>query len=205
MKNFLHTLALLLILSPALVAKEIPHYRMDSFAFLSDAVVLCEEKKIDFVENEYHGGIKTVHNVIQCRIIESFKGDIKVGIDMAIKYDASFARYRVDQNGYMDGSTNPPTLVKPKYVPVGKAVLFLKKSRDSEYTVITAKLIQGSEILEFKQADNPGPLVLYPQISEGTEGAETKTYNVDDFIKDVRLSVEASRKLKGPTRFERVI
>ena len=203
MKTILQLLSLLLLLSPALVAKQIPHYRMDSFAFFSDAVVLCEEKKIDFVETEYHGGMKTVHNVIECRIIESFKGDIKTGIDMTVKYDASFARYRVGENGYINGLTNPPTLVKPKYVPAGKAVLFLKKNSDGGYSVITAKLIQGVEILEFRQASNPGPLVLYPQIPEGTEGAETKTYDVDDFIKDVRLSIEASRKLKSPVRFER--
>jgi len=202
MKTILQSLSLLLLLSPALVAKQIPHYRMDSFAFLSDAVVLCEEKKIDFVETEYHGGLKTIENVIQCRILESFKGDIKAGADLEIKYSASFARYRLGQNGYMDGTTNPPTLVKPKYVPAGKAILFLKKNSDGGYSVLTAKLIQGSEILEFRQANNPGPLVLYPQTPEGTEAAEPKTYGVDDFIKDVRQSIEASRKLKNPVRFE---
>lgn len=197
MKNFLLALSLFWISSPALNARQIPHYRMDSYALLSDAVVLCEEKKIDSIETAYFGGMKSVHNVILCRIIESFKGDLKAGSEIEITYDAVFARYRVGQNGYMDGSTNPPTLVKHKYAPADKAVLFLKKGSDGKYSVVTAKLIQGTEILQFIQGDNPGPLVLFPQKPEQVETAENKKYELKEFLEDVRLSVTASRNLKS--------
>lgn len=200
MKKVLRILAILLILPQVLVAAQIPHYRMDSFALLSDEVFLCEEKKIEFVETEYHGGLKTVHCVIQCRVIESFKGEIKAGADMGLKYGASFARYRWGEHGHMDSFTSPPTRVEPKYVPAGKAVVFLKKLDDGEYQVVTAKLIQRAEILAFRQSDNPGPLVLFPQNPEQAlvaEGTEPEAY---DFIRDVRLSVAASRELKEPVR-----
>jgi len=102
------------------VAREIPYYRMDSYAFLSDAVVLCDEKKIQFVETKYRQNLKTTHSVVTCKVTESLKGDLKAGSTLEITYDPVFGRYRAGEGGHTDISRGSPRIVQPKYLPVGK-------------------------------------------------------------------------------------
>lgn len=187
-----------------LFAAEMRHYRMDSYAFIADAIVLCEERKVEYVETKYHGDLKTIHNVVTCKIVEVFKGDFKADAVVDFTYGAAFARYRLGEGGYNDLTTTPPRIVPPKYLPPGRAVMFLKRKQDGDgYHVLTAKLIQGLEVLQFVQFSNPGPYELTKQVPENFRLGENEKYDVEAFLRDLRLAIAASKSLKQAIPVER--
>lgn len=170
-------------------ARLIPHHRMDSFAFMADAVILCEERKLRLVEEKHQNGFTTHRTTATCKVLRSWKGDLAVGTELDLEYSSLFVRQRFGDLG--STGTRPPSL------PAGKAVMFLqRKPGGTGYRVITAKLIHQGEVLEFRQLCNPGPLHLLPQSPENLKLKAGEKYTEAVFLRDVQLAIEASKSLK---------
>ncbi|CAN5583343.1 hypothetical protein BH09VER1_BH09VER1_40230 [soil metagenome] len=181
----------------------IPYYRMDSLVLLSDAIVLCEEEDVQskVVEHEKWTETKTL---VTCRVVRSFKGDLKAGSEFPLEYDSLFRRYRGIQADYTSEVTITGEVkhVPTKRLPAGRALLFLKKNTDSpSYSVVTAKLIQGDEVLQFGQFYmNPGPLVLAPQQPENLKLSAGQKYREAELIEDLLVALDKAASLKEPVR-----
>lgn len=165
----------------------IPHYRMDSFAFMSDAIVFCEEKDIQFKEIR-HEKWTEVRTITKCKVLLTFKGTIKAESDLTIEYDSIFRRHlQFTQNDT---------------IPSGRVLLFLKDGKDSGlYEVITAKLVQGDKVLQFGQfMSNPGPLVLAEQKPENIKLSKDQKYGEAQLLADLSIALKNAASLKTPVR-----
>lgn len=181
MKRLFHIIFLSVFFLPSAHAILIEHYKMDSFAYLSDAVILCEEVKIEFHETKYPSGFVSISSTVTCKVIETYKGNIERGESIALDFHSGFQRSK---------------FLCDEKLPLGKTVVFLKKLEDGTHDVITAKLIQTSGIYMYRQSSNPGPLNLWPQETERINLAEGNSYDQAAFIEDLKLSVKASGDLK---------
>ena len=167
----------------------IPHYRMDSFALLSDIIVLCEELDIQ-PKTVKHVGWTEVKTVVRCRPLRVFKGVLDINSEFTIEYDSIFVR----RIYFSDTQTNG------KLAPPGRALLFLKKGKDSDsYSIVTAKIIQGDDVMQFGQfLMNPGPLVLAPQKPENIKLPPNQKYSEDQLIEDLLIAVRKADMLQKP-------
>ena len=162
-----------------LFGRMIPHYRMDSYAYQSTDVVLCEELKIVPVNQSTP---RLARQDVVCRVLKVYKGNLKVGQTISAKYSSTFHRRSVEQ--LREGVE--------KDFPKGRAVLFLNNS-----SVVTAKLIHKDEVYQFVQGDNPGPLILFRQKPERRKLKKGEKLTVSRFLKEVELSVKLSGSLAG--------
>jgi hypothetical protein len=181
----------------------IPYYRMDSLALLSDSIVLCEEQDVQF-KTIQHKRWSEVKTTVRCKVILAFKGDLKTESEFAIEYDSLFRRHLRFKGGstVMDTPGGGKHVVPPEYLPPGRALLFLKKLKDSDsYSIVTAKLIQGDGVVQFGQFEsNPGPLVLAPQHPENIKLPTTQKYGEAQLIEDLLIALEKAPSLKEPIR-----
>lgn len=179
--------ALVLVLAAVSAARavQIPHYRMDSFAFLSDAVVLVDEEDIQVKEIK-HEKWTEYKTAVRCTIVRTFKGELKAGSLFVVEYSSTFHRHLAE---YTPLGTHAK-------VPAGRALLFLKKKDDS-YSVVTAKLIQGNKVFQFGQfLSNPGPLVLARQGPENLEVPAGHDYAETELIEDLLVALKNALLLK---------
>ncbi len=166
---------------------QIPHYRMDSFAFLSDVVVLVDEEDLQVKEIK-HEKWTEYKTAVRCTSVRTFKGELKTGSPFVVEYSSTFHRHFAEYT----------TLGTHAKVPAGRALLFLKKEDDS-YSVVTAKLIQGNKVFQFGQfLSNPGPLVLARQRPENIELPAGHDYSETKLIEDLLIALKSALTLKEP-------
>jgi hypothetical protein len=181
-------------------AKLIPYYQMDSYAFLSDDVVLCDEKSVQFkqVQHEKWTEVKTV---VLCKVLRTFKGNIYPAEEFQIEYDSIFKRNLLGKEGHVeeDSTGKVERIVQPEYLPAGRALLFLKKEKNTNsQNIITAKLIQTDQVYRFVQGMNPGPLILFPQEPENIKLKDGQKYGEAELIEDLLIALKKETLLKKP-------
>ena len=192
---------LLLLLPPTIQAKQIPYYRMDSLAFLSDAVVLCEEQSVS-TRSVQHEGWRETDTRVRCRVAQTFKGDLPPGAEFEVEYDALYSRVLPGDEGgtFLDAKGKVLRTVEPKTLPPGRVLLFLRRAAGPlPWEVVSAKLIQGEQVYRFGQfRGNPGGLVLASQGPENIRLAPAEKYGPTQLIEDLRLALERAATLKEP-------
>ena len=191
---------LLLLTSPSAQAKLIPYYRMDSLAFLSDAVVLCEEQNVATRTN-LHEGWQEVVTRVRCRVLQTFKGDLVPGAEFEVAYGPLYSRVLPGDEGgtYMNAKGKVLRTVEPKTLPPGRALLFLRRAAAGPlpWEIIGAKLIQGEQVYRFGQfRGNPGGLVLAPQRPENIRLAPPEKYDPAQLIEDLQAALRHAATLK---------
>jgi tetratricopeptide (TPR) repeat protein len=177
---------LLLASTTFVKAMMIPSYRMDSLTLLSDVVVYCKEesvKTISVKNDDYTGKYAS----FKCRVLQTFKGDLKPGSEITVNYGEFFSRSPLA--GYM-----PPQ--KYDDLPLGKALVFLKKNKSGGYDVLDAKLVQKDAIYRYIQRSNPGDLALAKQGPENITLPETQGYDERALLQDMAIALQKSRSLK---------
>lgn len=191
---------LLWLTSPSAQAKLIPYYRMDSLAFLSDAVVLCEEQSILIRSVGHEGWHETVTRV-RCRALQTFKGDLVSGTEFEVEYGPLYSRALPGDEGgtFLNEKGKVLRTVEPKPLPPGRALLFLRRAEGPlPWEVVSAKLIQGEQVYQFGQfRSNPGGLVLAPQKPENIRLAPAEKYGTARLIEDLRVALEHTTTLKA--------
>ncbi len=193
--------SLLLLTSLPAQAKLIPYYRMDSLAFLSDAVVLCEEQSLATRSIQHEGWQETVAHV-RCRVTQTFKGDLAAGAEFEIEYGSLYSRVLPGDEGgtYLDRKGRVERVVEPKTLQPSRALLFLRRAAAGPllWEVVSAKLIQGEQVYQFGQfRSNPGGLVLAPQKSENIHLAAADKYGPTQLIEDLRAAFQQAATLKA--------
>lgn len=201
MKKLLLTIIVILIVTSGVQAALIPHYRMDSFALLSDAIIYCKEKNVEFQEIKHDKG-NEIKTFVRCEVLESYKGEIKKGSIQVIEFDSIFKRHKIFKGGYsvLNSKGNVSRIVPPEYLPPEKSLIFLKKESNS-YRPITAKIVQRNTILQFCQCEgNPGPLILTEQKPENLILKNREKYEEKEFMKDFLIALRKSTSLKKPIK-----
>ena len=191
----------LLLFSPAAQAKLIPYYRMDSLAFLSDAVVLCEEQSVATRSIQHEGWRETITRV-RCRVTQTFKGDLAMGSEFEVEYNSLYSRMLSGDEGgtFLDAKGKVLRVVEPKTLPPGRALLFLRRTAAGAlpWEVVSAKLIQGEQVYQFGQfLSNPGGLVLAPQRPENLRLGPAEKYGPAQLIEDLRAALQHAATLKA--------
>lgn len=193
--------SLLLLTSLSAQAKLIPYYRMDSLAFLSDAVVLCEEESVSTRTIQHERWQETVTRV-RCRVAQTLKGDLAAGAEFEIEYGSLYSRVLPGDEGgtYLDRKGRVERVVEPKTLPPGRTLLFLRRAAAGTlfWEVVSAKLIQGEQVYQFGQfRSNPGGLVLAPQGPENIHLAPADKYGPTQLIEDLRAALEGAATLRA--------
>ncbi|MCE9562595.1 MAG: hypothetical protein K8U57_11150 [Planctomycetes bacterium] len=164
----------------------IPYYRMDSLAFQSTDVILCDEVKYEESEATFTA-------------VEVFKGSCKPKEKLTVKLDSLYRRTLISQ----------PPLEKAEELPLGRALLFLNKvkvngpeGRDFWEPVDGGvKLVIKGETYCYGQfGSNPGPLWLARMASENIKVQAASPYNEELLLKDLRVALEKAKGLKEPSR-----
>lgn len=170
--------ALLLVSGITAQAEMMPYYRMDSLVLLSDLIVLCDEIKIT-------PDAATGKTFVSSQVVRTFQGDLAAGKEFSAEYDCNFKR-----------ELNSPE----DQLPPGRALLFLKKTGNpTVYSVVTAKLIKGDEVLQFGQfLGSIGPLSLGPQKPENLKLSGDQKYGEAELVADLLLALQKSASLKEP-------
>ena len=189
----------LLLTSQTARAKLIPYYRMDSLAFLSEAVVLCEEQNVSARSVQHEGWRETVTRV-RCRVLQTFKGELAPGAEFEVEYGSLYSRVLPGDEGgtYLDAKGKVLRTVEPKTLPPGQALLFLRRAEGPlPWMVVSAKLIQSEQVYQFGQfRSNPGGLVPAPQRPENIRLAPAEKYGPAHFIEDLRAALQHAATLK---------
>ncbi len=193
--------ALLLTIPASVQARLIPFYRMESLAFLSEAVVLCEEQSVTtrpVGQASWH----LTANRVRCRAEQAFKGELAPGAEFEVEYDPLYVRVLPGGEGttYLNSKGKVERVVDPLILPPGHALLFLRQAAAGPlpWEVVSAKLIQGEQIYQFGQfRGNPGGLVLALQKPENISLPPTERYNPARLIEDLRVALQHAVMLGG--------
>lgn len=185
-------LLIFLYLAPAHAAR-IPSYPMTSLILLSDVVVYCEETDIQTKDIKYENSKlrRTIikKTTIKCKVLSTIKGGFKPDSELTVEYDGIFHRY-IEADRFV-----PP--YKTTSLPVGKALLFLRRNTDGTFEVIDAKLVQQNKVYKFKQFANPGGLSLVPQEPENIQ-LLIGPYDEQALLEDIALALKKSTMMKNP-------
>ena len=159
---------------------------MDSLTLLSDVVVYCKEESVETISVKYDN-YTAKERSYKCRVLRTFKGDIKPGAEITVNYYEHFGRST--QAGYL-----PP----PKYddLPLGKALVFLKKDKSGAYHPLDAKLVQKDAIYRYIQRGSSAGLGLAKQAAENITLPETQGYDERALLQDMALALKKSQSLK---------
>ena len=200
MKSLAICFSLVSLIATIAQAKLLPYYHMDSYALMSDDVVLCDEESIQYLQTE-HPNWKETKTVVLCKVVRSFKGDLKPGSEFSIEYGSDFERCSPNKLGgtETDSTGKVIRVVQPEYLPKGRALLFLKNGKDANTPmIVTSKLIQPDMVYEFVQFMNPGPLCTFPQSPENIKLPSDQKYNEAALIQDLLIALQKSALLKTP-------
>ena len=198
---------LLLVSAISAEAKTIPAFRMDSLFLQSQVVVYCEETDVQTKEIE-HGNSpnspdavswKEVVTLTKCKVLQTFKGDLKPGTELEIDYSGLFRRYLYSKGPYdeLDGAKRIVSVHEAEYFPRGRVLLFLHQNA-SKYEVVGAKLVQGGKVYQFIQLMNPGPLNLARQRQENIKLSKNEEYGEEELLHDAAIALRRSAFLKKP-------
>jgi hypothetical protein len=198
--------AALLICAVAAHAKLVPFRLMDYLMLHSGVVVYCDEEDIQEKEIPHEtagvGGkiVKwmDVVTIVKCKVRQSFKGDLGKGREFTVTYDPIFRRYLQSGEPYteLDGSGKVIATHPAQYLPRGRTLLFLQQDDKGNYSVISAKIVQGGKVYCFTQVMNPGPLELGLQEPENFKLPKDAQYGEDELLKDAALTLQKSAALK---------
>ncbi len=186
--RYLFSLLVLAALSSSASAARIPYYRMDSLAYLSSDIVLCDEvryvKKTKKPEGyEYYEATFTV--------VQTLKGACRPKEQITVEVDMVYTREVL-------GWTKEQREKLPA-LPLGRVLLFLAKEREVWHPIYGGiKLIMGGETYCYGQfLTNPGPLYLAKMAPENIDVWATTPYSEDLLLKDLEAALE---KAKGLTK-----
>lgn len=162
--------------APPALAKLVPYYRMDSLAYMSTDIILCDETEET--------------NTTTLRVVRVLKGDLMPG-----------ERLTVDNYGpgtlYQPWGTPEPW---PR-IPLGRAVYFLKKENGKWQTAWwgSVRPIYKGEVYCYDQfAGNPGGLYLARMAPENFKLPDTEPYGEKELLADLEIALEKSKSLTGP-------
>ena len=184
-----------------------PH-QMDWYNAESQDVVLCEEQNVEVKKIAHHPPESSqdwteIRTEVTCKVVRVFKGGLQPGAIVHADYEMTFYRVTLGGEGYteLDSAGKVARVVQPQYLPVGRALLFLTKRLDRPtYDVVTAKLIQQGRVYQYLQADDPGPLELFPQRPENFKPAtgdkKDEPESEDELIKDELIAVNKANRIK---------
>lgn len=208
MKNLFSCISLSFLCVLSAQAKLIPHYGMDSLVVMSDIVVYCGEMDNQYKEDtftnttEIRNTIKWTETraITKCKVLQSFKGDLAPGSEVTVNYNSIFKRYLSSNEPYdeEDASGKIISERKAEYLPLGKALLFLRKN-GSVYQVVDARLVQDGKVYQFTQVMNPGPLELDEQKQpENFQLLKNGAYGEQELLKDMAIALKKAALLKKP-------
>jgi hypothetical protein len=193
--------ALVWLVAVSSPADLIPYYRMDSYIFLSDTVIYVEELGIQQVSTNHTNWIDR-HNLVRCRVLRTIKGTLARDMVIIVDYGDVFRRQFVTDREYdlrdRNGSVLHQHFSQP--VPLGRALIFLKRDERGHVRPLTAKLIQKTRVLQYAQFVNPGPLVLFPQKPENIQLNPREQYGEAELLRDVEIARDKARVLVAPVR-----
>jgi hypothetical protein len=188
-------LLVLVAAAPAGSAALIPYYRMDSLAFLSLHVALCEEGEVvKKKKSRYPGGVEHEYHEARFTVVRSFKGGARPGEQIKLDLGLIYSRRLADEGDA------PPE--KQTHIPKGRALLFLNYTEDTWHLVTGGmKLIVGKEVYCYGQfVENPGGLYLARMAPENIEVEASQPYGEDLLLKDLVLALEKAKGLKEAKR-----
>ena len=180
-------LLLLAICGSTSNAALIPYYRMDSLAYLSSDIVLCDEvryvKKLGERSDEYEATFT---------VVQSLKGTCRPKQQLTVTVDSDYTRVLYDS--FVDFPQKPPA------IPMGRALLFLTKERD-EWRLVTGgmKLVINGETHCYCQVDNPGPLYLARMAPENIQLPATTPYSEERLLTDLDVALKKAQAIKKAT------
>lgn len=196
--------AILWLIVLPLQADLMPYYRMDSFIFLSDAVIYCDELDVQEISTQ-HVNWSEHRTIVRCRVLRTIKGDIAKGMVIVIDYGPWFRRQFgsdtpydvVDRNGRLRYRHEPWPIAR------GRALVFLKKDEDGRVRPLTAKLVQHRGVFRFVQVVNPGPLRLVRQGPENITLTPGEPYGEAELLRDAEVARDKAKLLTAPVRADR--
>jgi hypothetical protein len=174
---------------------EIPYFRMDSLAFMSSDIVLCDEvsyvKKARIrrawpagAEEEYWEGTFTV--------VSALKGPRKAKEKLVVEIDLVYTRRF--KESYFQMADDPPLPA----IALGRALLFLT-NRAGTWQANGIKLIIDGEAYTYGQfMSNPGPLWLARMAPENFYVLPITTYGEELLLEDLQIAQEKAKSLTAP-------
>ena len=109
--------------SSAYAVQRIPYYRMDSLAFLSSDIVLCEEGATVEVKKKNSSGYDYECSECSVTVIQVLQGSLKPNQQITIEIGTIFTRT------FAKEALIQPT-EKRSVIPKGKVLLFLNKDKE---------------------------------------------------------------------------
>jgi hypothetical protein len=172
----------------------IPYYRMDSLAFLSSDIVLCEEGEWVQTKRKNASGYEYECFDATFTVINVLKGSIKPKEQITVEISTLYTRQLAE-----DALAQPSG--KGVAVPKGKALLFLEREGNLMRPVLGGvKLVIKDEVFCYGQfVSNPGPLWLARMAPENIQVRKEEPYGEDLLMKDVKIAIEEARKLSKAT------
>lgn len=158
---------------------------MDSMAFLSSDIVLCDE--IRYEEKIAKGGYGVYEATF--KVVETFKGTCRPKEEITVEIDQVYVRKIIGLPA--DGPGKLPE------IPLGRVLLFLTKEGETRWPVSGGvKLIVENETYCYGQfLTNPGPLWLARMAPENFDLPAETPYNEELLIKDLKAALEKSKHL----------
>ena len=182
LKGLLPLLVIATLCSSASAAL-IPYYRMDSLAFLSSDIVLCDE--VQYVKKTRSDGYPYYEATFT--VVQALKGACRPQERITVEVDLVYTR------GIFRTEAGPGG--KAPAIPLGRALLFLTKE-DKVWQPVSMKLIMNGETYCYGQfLTNPGPLYLARMAPENFDLPPTTPYSEELLLKDLEAAQEKAKKL----------
>jgi hypothetical protein len=184
--------------APAASARLIPYYKMDSLAYLSSDVVLCDEVSFEKKTRVNSNGFKYDYQEATVTVVRVLKGNLQPKQKLAVEIDTVYTRRTIDA-AFGGADKAPPP------IPPGRALLFLNKEKVGDEPVWRlvlggVKLLVKGEAYTYGQfVSNPGPLWLAKMAPENTTVPAGTPFGEELLLKDAEAAVEKAKRLTGAT------
>ena len=189
-------LLLLAGVGPTASAALIPYYRMDSLAFQSTDVILCDEGKAVKVTKTGSGGFQYECHDVTFTVVKALKGSLKAKEKITVELELVYTR-RLAGDAFGEPGAKRPAL------PKGRALLFLEGKNGTVWRPVLGgvKLILNNEVYCHGQfVSNPGPLWLARMAPENVAVDPRQPYGEGALLKDVEAALKKSKDLTRPVR-----
>ena len=162
--------------------REALYYRMDSLAFQSSDIVLCDA-----------GESIEKRGVTSFTVARTMKGELqpaeKINVEISMNYEGDYPSRR--NNAVAAGR---------------RALLFLERKETAvsplpgPYSPVPGgvKVIVEGEVYCYIQHDNPGPLHLALMTPENLQVADSEDYNEALLLKELEIALEKAKHLERP-------
>jgi hypothetical protein len=192
-------LLVLAAVAPAASARFIPYYKMDSLAYLSSDVVLCDEVAFEKKTRVNSNGFQYDCHEVTVTVVRVLKGNLRPKEKLTVELDTIYTRRPIDA-AFGGGDKAPPP------IPPGRALLFLNREKASDGPVWRpvlggVKLLVKGEAYTYGQfVSNPGPLWLARMAPENTTVPAGTAFGEELLVKDAEVAVEGAKRLTAATR-----